>query len=126
MGLNPGYFLKSFLLYLKNEQNPLKILKYFSYYSGEESIRGISLAYKAVTRHHSGIYICQADNGFGEPSQANLKLDVQRKFVHTFFKCRGCCRDGHFSFLITLVCTSPIIWYFVTKIVLTYCEKKNF
>ena len=71
--------------YLKNEQNPLKILNYFSYYSGEESIRGISLAYKAVTRHHSGIYICQADNGFGEPSQANLKLDVQRKFVHTFF-----------------------------------------
>jgi hypothetical protein len=71
---------------LKNEHNPLKIiLKYFSHYSGEESIRGISLAYKAVTRHHSGIYICQADNGFGEPSQANLKLDVQRKFVHTFF-----------------------------------------
>ena len=62
-------------------------MKYFSHYSGEESIRGISLAYKAVTRHHSGIYICQADNGFGEPSQANLKLDVQRKFVHTFFKC---------------------------------------
>ena len=52
--------------------------------TGEESIRGISLAYKAVTRHHSGIYICQADNGFGEPSMANLKLDVQRKFCTPF------------------------------------------
>ena len=50
--------------------------------TGEESIRGLSLTYKSVTRHHSGIYICEADNGFGEPSVANLKLDVQRKFIH--------------------------------------------
>ena len=48
--------------------------------TGEESIRGLSLTYTSVTRHHSGIYICQADNGFGETSEANLKLDVQRKF----------------------------------------------
>ena len=47
--------------------------------TGEETIRGLSLTYKAVTRHHSGIYICEADNGFGVPTTANLKLDVQRK-----------------------------------------------
>ena len=49
--------------------------------SGEESIRGLSLTYTAVTRHHSGVYICEADNGFGEPSSAVLRLDVQRKYI---------------------------------------------
>lgn len=48
--------------------------------SGEDNIRGLSLTYTAVTRHHSGIYICSADNGFGQPSVANLKLDVQREW----------------------------------------------
>ena len=48
--------------------------------SGEESIRGLSLTYTAVTRHHSGVYICDADNGFGDISSATLRLDVQRKF----------------------------------------------
>ena len=47
--------------------------------TGEDSIEGLSLTYTAVTRHHSGIYICSADNGFGQASVANLKLDVQRK-----------------------------------------------
>ena len=49
--------------------------------SGEESIRGLSITYTAVTRHHSGVYICDADNGFGDISSATLKLDVQRKFI---------------------------------------------
>ncbi len=49
--------------------------------SGEESIRGLSLTYTAVTRHHSGVYICDADNGFGDISSATLKLDVQRKYA---------------------------------------------
>ena len=49
--------------------------------TGEDNIRGLSLTYTAVTRHHSGIYICSADNGFGQPTVANLKLDVQRKFL---------------------------------------------
>merc|ERR1712223_1924552 len=82
--------------------------------TGEESIRGISLAYKAVTRHHSGIYICQADNGFGEPSVANLKLDVQHKpeieqeetFIHT--------GEGDQTEVICIVHSSPkaeITWY---------------
>jgi len=82
--------------------------------TGEESIRGISLAYKAVTRHHSGIYICQADNGFGEPSQANLKLDVQHKpeieqeetFIHT--------GEGDQTEVICVVHSSPkatVTWF---------------
>ena len=54
--------------------------------SGEESIRGLSITYTAVTRHHSGVYICDADNGFGDISSATLKLDVQRKFTNLFFR----------------------------------------
>lgn len=48
--------------------------------SGEDEIRGLSLTYTSVTRHHSGIYICSADNGFGEPTTAIIKLDVQREY----------------------------------------------
>ena len=55
--------------------------------TGEDNIRGLSLTYTAVTRHHSGIYICSADNGFGQPTVANLKLDVQRKFYKNEKKC---------------------------------------
>ena len=54
--------------------------------TGEDNIRGLSLTYTAVTRHHSGIYICSADNGFGQPTVANLKLDVQRKFSQNWKK----------------------------------------
>ena len=52
--------------------------------SGEESIRGLSITYTAVTRHHSGVYICDADNGFGDISSATLKLDVQRKYCYLY------------------------------------------
>ena len=54
---------------------------FFQMPSGEESIRGLSITYTAVTRHHSGVYICDADNGFGDISSATLKLDVQRKLI---------------------------------------------
>ena len=47
--------------------------------SGEERIHGQSITFTSVNRHHSGNYICSADNGFGEPSETILKLDVQRK-----------------------------------------------
>ena len=52
--------------------------------SGETEIHALSLTYTAVTRHHSGNYICSADNGFGEPSETVLKLDVQRKSLLKF------------------------------------------
>jgi len=48
---------------------------------GEDTIRGLSVTFTSVTRHHSGHYMCSADNGFGQPSVANLKLDVQRKLT---------------------------------------------
>ena len=47
--------------------------------SGEEFIRGLRLTYTSVTRHHSGNYVCSADNGFGEATTTYLKLDVQRE-----------------------------------------------
>ena len=48
--------------------------------SGEESINGLSMTFTSVTRRHSGVYICSADNGFGEPSTAVLRVDVQREY----------------------------------------------
>ena len=47
--------------------------------SGEDFIRGLSLTFTSVTRHHSGNYVCSADNGFGDPTDTYVKLDVQRK-----------------------------------------------
>lgn len=52
--------------------------------SGEDEIRGLSLTYTSVTRHHSGNYVCTADNGFGTPSETVLKLDVQRECLDPF------------------------------------------
>ena len=48
--------------------------------SGEEEIRGLSITFTKTTRHHSGVYTCSADNGFGRPTNATIVLDVQRKF----------------------------------------------
>lgn len=45
--------------------------------TGEDSIEGLSLTFPSTTRHHSGIYICQADNGGGQPATAEVRLDVQ-------------------------------------------------
>jgi len=82
--------------------------------SGEESIRGLSITYTAVTRHHSGVYICDADNGFGDISSATLKLDVQHQpeieqeetFIHT--------QEGDETEVICVVHASPkaeIKWF---------------
>lgn len=50
--------------------------------SGEDSIRGLSITFRSVSRHHSGVYYCQADNGFGpEPVTEQIRLDVQRKEI---------------------------------------------
>lgn len=82
--------------------------------AGEDIIEGLSLTYKQVTRHSSGVYICSADNGFGEPTTAELKLDVQHRpeidqeetFIHT--------REGDQTEVICVVHSSPraeITWY---------------
>ena len=60
--------------------------------SGESALRGLSVTFPSVSRHHSGVYICSADNGFGgAPTEAIIKLDVQhapiveqeQTFIHT-------------------------------------------
>ena len=52
---------------------------------GSESMVGKSLTFTKVTRHHSGIYLCSADNGFGEPGTAQVILDVEREMpFHEF------------------------------------------
>ncbi len=47
--------------------------------SGADEVRGLSITFTEATRHHSGIYTCSADNGFGRTSEATITLDVQRK-----------------------------------------------
>ena len=48
--------------------------------SGQDAIRGSEVTFTPATRHHSGIYYCEASNGFSEePARAVVKLDVQRK-----------------------------------------------
>lgn len=60
--------------------------------NGEEEIAGSIISFNQVNRHHSGHYICSADNGFGPQAvTAEIKLDVQHKptveqeqtFIHT-------------------------------------------
>ena len=48
--------------------------------NGEEEIFGSKLTFNDVTRHHAGVYLCLADNGFSsEPEQSEVRLSVQRK-----------------------------------------------
>ncbi len=54
--------------------------------SGEDSVRGLSLSFKSVTRHDSGVYTCAADNGFSAgPATATIKLDVQREYCSLLY-----------------------------------------
>ena len=47
--------------------------------SGRKEVHANSMTFPSATRHDSGIYICSADNGFGDPATAEVILDVQRK-----------------------------------------------
>ena len=50
---------------------------------GREEMTGSRITFAKVTRHHSGIYNCSADNGFRPmPPTANklITLDVHRKW----------------------------------------------
>ena len=38
------------------------------------------LTFPKTSRHHSGVYTCSADNGWGEAAQARIVLDVQVNF----------------------------------------------
>jgi hypothetical protein len=44
---------------------------------GRDSMAGSSLTFRKVTRHHSGHYTCEADNGFGvTPVSKEVRLEV--------------------------------------------------
>ncbi len=65
--------------------------------SGAEFQNGDAITFRNVNRHHSGVYYCEAHNGFYAPSEegknnvAAIKLDVQhaptveqeQTFIHT-------------------------------------------
>lgn len=60
--------------------------------SGEDELRGLEITFPRANRHHSGVYICQANNGFSKtPATATVRLDVQhaplveqeQTFIHT-------------------------------------------
>ncbi|XP_023342737.1 limbic system-associated membrane protein [Eurytemora carolleeae] len=44
--------------------------------SGEKSMAGVSINIPDVSRHHTGLYICTAENGVGHPSAAEIDLQV--------------------------------------------------
>jgi hypothetical protein len=81
---------------------------------GEEELTAEALTFPATTRHHSGLYTCAADNGWGAPAEAVVRLDVQHKpeieqeetFIHT--------RDGDEVEITCTVHASPaaeVEWY---------------
>jgi len=82
--------------------------------SGEESIKGLAVSFPKTNRHHSGIYSCSADNGWGKPASATIRLDVQHKpeieqeetFIHS--------RDGDEVEITCTIHASPLAeveWY---------------
>ena len=42
--------------------------------SGDKFVDGNSVVIQEVSRHHSGIYICSADNEVGNPARAEIDL----------------------------------------------------
>ena len=63
-------------------QRPEKQLYLFFFFqnnvlpSGEKSLEGLSIVIQDVTRHHSGIYTCTANNNVGQPDTAEIDLKV--------------------------------------------------
>lgn len=82
--------------------------------SGEMSIKADSISFPKTNRRHSGIYICSADNGWGEPATSKIKLNVQhapvieqeQTFIHT--------KEGDETEVTCIVHSSPhsiVTWY---------------
>jgi len=81
---------------------------------GQETMNGYSLTFPHTTRHHSGIYTCSGDNGWGTPAEAQVHLEVEHKpeieqeetFIHS--------RDGDEVEVVCIVHSSPastVEWY---------------
>jgi len=82
--------------------------------SGEKRLKADSISFPVTNRKHSGIYICSADNGFGEPVTSRVKLNVQhapeiepeQTFIHT--------KEGDETEVTCIVHSSPhsnVTWY---------------
>ena len=52
--------------------------------SGDKFVDGNSVVIQEVSRHHSGIYICSADNEVGNPARAEIDLKVLCKFSYLY------------------------------------------
>ena len=52
--------------------------------SGEKFEEGNSVIIQDVSRHHSGIYVCTADNDVGSPARAEIDLKVLCKFFFSY------------------------------------------
>ena len=59
--------------------------------SGDKFVDGNSVVIQEVSRHHSGIYICSADNEVGNPARAEIDLKVLCKFSY-LLKDLACCK----------------------------------
>jgi len=81
---------------------------------GESEVKADQLTFPKTSRHHSGVYTCSADNGWGSAAQARIVLDVQHKpeieqeetFIHT--------KDGDDVEITCTVHASPpadVSWY---------------
>ena len=53
--------------------------------SGEKFEEGNSVIIQDVSRHHSGIYVCTADNDVGTPARAEIDLKVLCKFFQLLY-----------------------------------------
>ena len=50
-------------------------------------VKAEELTFPKTSRHHSGVYTCSADNGWGSAAQARIVLDVQVNFQAKASEC---------------------------------------
>ena len=86
-----AYLAWEFFFFLNNKIKEIYfIFQFFSFFflqnnllpSGETTANGKSVVIQDVSRHHSGIYVCTADNQVGSPASAEIDLKVLCKFSH--------------------------------------------
>ncbi|KAG8234200.1 hypothetical protein J437_LFUL007360 [Ladona fulva] len=86
--------------------------------SGEESIKGKSITFEAVTRRHNGTYECSAENSYGKPAHASTDIIVQYAPEITIEKETVNTAEGYESELTCTVHAEPkakVLWYLNSK-----------